>query len=233
MEGDYHVGQVLDALKELNIDDNTLVVFASDNGPTGMAFQNWSPLAEPDNGSPGPFRGALGEATEGSIRTFCFIRWPGHVQPNTTSYAMFSIMDFMPTFAAILGKKLPTDRPIDGVDQTDVLTGKSEMGNRQALLSFVGPDLVAARFKQWRLYFRDMAPTGTGQEMLGAMLVSGAPMWFPKVYNVEMDPHEDINLSEYDIWVLGPTFKVISQYEQSLAKYPNPPAGSFTKFGRP
>jgi arylsulfatase A-like enzyme len=233
MEGDYHVGQILDALKELKIEDNTIVVFASDNGPTGMAFQNWSPLAEPDNGNAGPFRGALGEATEGSIRTFAFIRWPGHIQPNTTSYAMFSIMDFMPTFAAILGKKLPSDRPIDGVDQTDVLTGKSEMGKREALLSFIGPDLVAARFKQWRLYFRDMALTGTGQEMLGAMLISAATMYFPKVYNVEMDPHEDINLSEYDIWVLGPTFKVIEQYEQSLKKNPNPPAGSFTKFGRP
>ena len=162
MEGDYHVGQVLDALKELKIEDNTLVVFASDNGPTGDYFKNWSALGAPDMGSPGPFRGSLGEATEGSIRTFVFIRWPGQVKPNTTSYAMFSIMDFLPTFAAILGTKLPTDRPIDGVDQTDVLTGKSVMGNRETLLTFIGADLVAARWKQWRLYFRDMALTGTG-----------------------------------------------------------------------
>ena len=157
MEGDYHVGQVLDALKELKIEDNTLVVFASDNGPTGDYFKNWSALGAPDMGSPGPFRGSLGEATEGSIRTFAFIRWPGQVKPNTSSYAMFSIMDFLPTFAAILGTKLPTDRPIDGVDQTDVLTGKSVMGNRETLLTFSGSDLVAARWKQWRLYFRDMA----------------------------------------------------------------------------
>ena len=110
MEGDYHVGQVLDALKELKLEDNTIVVFASDNGPTGDYFKNWSALGAPDMGSPGPFRGALGEATEGSIRTFAFIRWPGQVKPNTSSYAMFSIMDFLPTFAAILGTKLPTDR---------------------------------------------------------------------------------------------------------------------------
>ena len=88
MEGDYHVGQVLDALKELKIEDNTLVVFASDNGPTGDYFKNWSALGAPDMGSPGPFRGSLGDATEGSIRTFAFIRWPGQVKPNTSSYAM-------------------------------------------------------------------------------------------------------------------------------------------------
>ena len=62
--------------------------------------------------------------------------------PNTTSYVMFSIMDFLPTFASMLNAKLPADRPIDGVDQAAVLLGKSEMGSRESLLSFVGPDLV-------------------------------------------------------------------------------------------
>ncbi len=164
MEGDYHVGQVLDALKDLKIDDNTIVVFASDNGPSGWILRELGNLGSPDMGKPGPFRGELGEATEGSVRTFCFIRWPGHIKPNTTSYAMFSEMDFMPTFAAILGAKLPSDRPIDGVDQTSVLLGKSEKGARESLLTFIGPDLVAVRWKQWRFYFRDMALTGTGSK---------------------------------------------------------------------
>ena len=145
MEGDYHVGQVLDTLKELNIDDNTIVVFAADNGPSGWILRELGNLGSPDMGSPGPFRGELGEATEGAIRTFCFIRWPGHIAPNTTSYAMFSEMDFLPTFAAILGTKLPTDRPIDGVDQSAVLFGKSDTGARESLLTFIGPDLVAAQ----------------------------------------------------------------------------------------
>ena len=168
MEGDYHVGQVLDALKDLKLDDNTIVVFASDNGPAGRPLRELGDLV-PDMGSPGPFRGEFGEATEGSIRTFCFIRWPGHVKPNTSSYAMFSEMDFLPTFAAILGAKLPTDRPMDGVDQTAVLLGNSETGARESLLTFIGPDLVALRWKQWRVYYRDMKLTGTGQQMLGGM----------------------------------------------------------------
>src|SRR5262245_11140452 len=69
MEGDYHVGQVLDAVRELGIEDNTIVVFASDNGPWGWAGREFGNLGSPDMGSPGPFRGDLGEATEGSIRT--------------------------------------------------------------------------------------------------------------------------------------------------------------------
>jgi len=230
MEGDYHVGQVLDALKELKIDDNTIVVFCSDNGPSGWTLREIGNLGTMDTGSPGPFRGELGEVTEGAIRTFCFIRWPGHVKPDTTSYAMFSIMDFLPTFAAILGTKLPTDRPFDGVDQTDVLTGESAMGHRESLLSFIGPDLVAARWKQWRLYFKDMHPTGNGPQMLGGMYVANGPMWFPKVYNIEMDPHEDLNVGGNFLWTAGPAFKVIKEYEASVKKYPNPPAPNMTNF---
>jgi len=230
MEGDYHVGQVLDAIKEMDIDDNTIVVFASDNGPSGWILRELGNLASPDMGSPGPFRGELGEATEGSLRTFCFIRWPGHIAPNTTSYAMFSEMDFLPTFAAILGAKLPTDRPIDGVDQTAVLFGKSEKGNRESLLTFIGPDLVAARWKQWRFYFKDMHLTGTGQQMLGGMYVNSGDMYFPRVYNIEMDPHEDLNLGGITVFMAGPAYKAIKEYEESVKKYPNPPAPNLTHF---
>jgi len=111
MEGDYHVGQILDALKELGIDENTLFVFASDNGPSGHVVREVGNHGTPDMGSPGPFRGELGEVTEGSIRTFCFIRWPRQVKPGTTSYAMFSIMDFLPTFARYQCQD--ADRPAD------------------------------------------------------------------------------------------------------------------------
>ncbi|MGO9633001.1 MAG: arylsulfatase [Steroidobacteraceae bacterium] len=230
MEGDYHVGQVLDTLKELKIDDNTIVVFASDNGPSGWILRELGNLGSPDMGSPGPFRGELGEVTEGAIRTFCFIRWPGHIAPNTSSYAMFSVMDFLPTFAAILGTKLPTDRPFDGVDQSAVLFGKSEEGARESLLTFIGPDLVAARWKQWRFYFKDMHLTGTGQQMLGGMYISGGEIWFPRVHNIEMDPHEDLNLGGITVFIAEPAYKVVQQYEESVKKYPNPPSPNLTHF---
>jgi arylsulfatase len=233
MEGDYHVGQILDALKDLGIDNNTLLVFISDNGPAGMAAHELGNHGTPDMGNSGPYRGELGEATEGAIRTFGFIRWPGHVKPGTTSYAMFSIMDFLPTFAHAIGAKLPTDRPFDGIDQTDVLLGQSTMGHRDSLLTFIGPQLVAVRWKAWRVYLTDIHPTGIGPQRQVGMMSANAPMaGYPKVFNIEMDPHEDLDMTESFDWVMEPAVKEIARYRETLKKYPNPPAADLTVFGR-
>jgi arylsulfatase len=231
MEGDYHIGQILDTLKRLGVDDNTLLVFASDNGPSGEAFREYGNAGTPDMGSSGPFRGELAEATEGSIRTFCFIRWPGKVKPGTTSYAMFSIMDFFPTFANIIGGNVPTDRPIDGVDQTDVLLGTSAVGHRDGLLSFIGADLVAARWKQWRVYFTDIYPTGIGPQRQPGPGSASAPMaGYPKIFNIEADPHEDLNVFGMYPWVGEAALKEVEGYLTSVKKYPNPPAPNLTQF---
>ena len=230
MEGDYNVGRVLDALKELGIDDNTLVVFASDNGPQGETAREMGNQGTPDMGNSGPFRGELGEATEGSIRTFCIIRWPGKVKPGTSSYAMFSTMDFFPTFAHVIGGKVPTDRPIDGVDQTEVLLGQSETGHRDSLLTFIGADLVAVRWNQWRIYLTDVHPTGIGPQRQPGMFSASAPMaGYPKVYNIEMDPHEDLVVAALFGWVAGPAYKAVDEYLASVKKYPNPPAPNMTQ----
>jgi len=233
MEGDYHVGQILQALKDLEIDNNTLLVFASDNGPEGEVIRDLGNQGTPDMGNSGPFRGELGEATEGAIRTFCFIRWPGKVKPDTTSYAMFSIMDFLPTFANIIGAKIPDDRPIDGVDQTDVLFGKSREGARESLLTFIGADLVAVRWKQWRMYLTDIQPTGNGPQRLSGVHSASASLAYPTLYNIEMDPHEDIQVAAQFPWVMGPAFKEIDKYKKTLKKYPNPPPPNITKIPAP
>ena len=231
MEGDNHVGRILDTLKELGIDDNTIVVFASDNGPYGEAAREFGNDGTPDMGNSGPFRGELGEVTEGSIRTAALIRWPGKVKSNTTSYAMFSIMDFLPTFARIIDGKLPTDRPIDGVDQSAVLLGNSTMGRRESLLSFIGGELVAARWKQWRIYFTDIHPTGSGPQRQPGIFSASAPTaGYPKVYNIEMDPHEDLVVGGLFGLVSGPALKVVEEYLASVKKYPNPPAPNITQF---
>ena len=231
MEGDNHVGRILDTLKELGIDDNTIVVFASDNGPYGEAAREFGNDGTPDMGNSGPFRGELGEVTEGSIRTAALIRWPGKVKSNTTSYAMFSIMDFLPTFARAIDGKLPTDRPIDGVDQSAVLLGNSTMGRRESLLSFIGGELVAARWKQWRTYFTDIHPTGSGPQRQPGIFSASAPTaGYPKVYNIEMDPHEDLVVGGLFGWVSGPALKVVEEYLASVKKYPNPPAPNITQF---
>ncbi len=233
MEGDYHVGQIIQALKDLGIDNNTLLIFASDNGPQGKINRDMGNLGTQDMGNSGPFRGELGEATEGAIRTCCFIRWPGNVRPNTTSYAMFSIMDFFPTFANIIGAKIPDDRPIDGVDQTDVLFGKSKKGARESLLTFIGSDLVAVRWKQWRMYMTDIHPTGIASQRLSGVLSASSSLTYPTLYNIEMDPHEDIQVPAQFPWVQGAVFEEIDKYKKTLKKYPNPPPPNITKIPAP
>ncbi len=116
MELDHRTGQVLDAIKAAGIEDNTLVVWLSDNAaaPTAGPFDSRS-------GSNGPFRGELGDALEGSIRTVGMVKWPGKIAPRASN-EMVSIHDFAPTLAGIIGAKMPTDRPIDGVDQSAFFT---------------------------------------------------------------------------------------------------------------
>jgi arylsulfatase len=175
IEGDAVVGKMLDTLKELGLEKDTIVVFASDNGPDGPGARPFGGDM-PDMGSPGPFRGALGDVSEGSIRTAAIIRWPDRVRPRSTS-AMVSIMDFFPTFARITGGKIPGDRPIDGVDQADLLLGRNDTGRREHLLTFVGPDLVAARWKQFRAYFADVAPGRSGCWPGRTGLAPGTSSW--------------------------------------------------------
>jgi arylsulfatase A-like enzyme len=232
MEGDAIVGRMLDALDELGLARDTLVVFASDNGPDGPAVRALGGDM-PDLGFNGPFRGALGDVSEGSIRTAAIIRWPGRIAPRV-SYAMFSIMDFFPTFARIVGGKVPDDRPIDGIDQSDVLLNGNDLGHREHLLTFVGSALVAARWKQFRGYFADVAPSRNGEGgavLLGGVSTSAAPMnGYPKIFNIEADPREEHNIGEIYNWLAGPLLKAVEDYKASVAKYPNPPAANMTRF---
>jgi arylsulfatase A-like enzyme len=232
MEGDAIVGRMLDTLQELGLTQDTIVVFASDNGPQGEVVREFGGDM-PDMGSPGPFRGELGDVSEGSLRTAALIRWPGRIRPRVSN-AMVSVMDFFPTLAGLAGGKVPDDRPIDGVDQTDLLLGRSDTGRRDALLTFVGPDLVAVRWKQFRTYFADIAPGRSGSG--GANLLPGtgssaAPMnGYPKVFNIESDPREERNIGALYEWVIGPSLRVVEDYKASVQRYPNPPAANITRF---
>ena len=153
MEGDAIVGRMLDALQEMGLAQDTIVVFASDNGPQGESYASSAETCQIWD-HPAPSAANLAMPAKGSIRTAALIRWPGWIGPRS-SYAMFSIMDFFPTLARLAGGKVPDDRPIDGIDQTHLLLGSSSTGRRDALLTFVGPDLVAVRWKQFRTYFAE------------------------------------------------------------------------------
>jgi arylsulfatase len=92
-----------------------MVVWASDNGPSPLpTVTPWLTI-----GDSGPWRGEIGTVLEGNIRTPCIIRWPGRIPAGRVSNQIVAIVDLFPTLARIAGGKVPTDRPIDGVDQRD------------------------------------------------------------------------------------------------------------------
>jgi arylsulfatase A-like enzyme len=225
MEMDYNVGRVLDALKTAGIENNTVVVFASDNGATPGLNDVYH------YGFNGPFRGELGDPLEGSIRTAGMIKWPGKIQPRA-SYEMFSIMDFYPTLAKFAGANVPTDRPIDGIDQSAYLLGQQEKGSRESLLTFIGDQLVAVRWHQWRYYLVDVQPAGAGRiKATGVMSDLVPTAGYPLFYNIELDPREEYpSIMATTQFVIGPMMKAVGDYQASLKGHPNPPAPNITRF---
>ena len=131
-EFDYETGRLLDALDELKLSGNTLVIYTSDNGPWNQDRYTKRKKGHPAGsifwGEAGPLRNGKGSPYEAGYRLPCIVRWPGKVPANRVNDAIFATIDFMPTFAGLCGFELPKDRHIDGIDQADLLFGKRETG---------------------------------------------------------------------------------------------------------
>jgi arylsulfatase len=115
LEIDWSVGQVLAALKQHRIDDQTLVIFTSDNGPW-LSYGNHAGRAD-------PLREGKGTCWEGGVRVPCIMRWPGKIPAGTTSGDMLMTIDLLPTLANLVGADLPK-HPIDGLNVWPLLTGE-------------------------------------------------------------------------------------------------------------
>jgi len=142
-EADASTGRVLDALRELHLDRNTLVIFTSDNGPWLTQGKN--------GGSAGPLRGGKGGTFEGGMREPTIAWWPGRVPAGAVSDAMSGNIDVLPTFMKLAGGKLPNDRKIDGADLSRILLGQSKDSPREAHYYFSGNKLEAVRSGPWKL----------------------------------------------------------------------------------
>lgn len=140
MEVDWSVGRVLDTLRKLKLDTNTLVIFTSDNG---------GPLNH--GASNKPLRGGKGSTLEGGMRVCTIAWWPGRVQSGTSSGLITSHMDWLPTFAALAGAKLPEGRKIDGQDISPVLLGQEGAKGHEAFYYYDGFNLQAVRSGPWKL----------------------------------------------------------------------------------
>lgn len=143
-ELDWSVGRVMATLEELRLSDNTLLIFTSDNG----ASNRWG-------GNNKPLSGAKGSTLEGGIRVPFLARWPRHIPPGSTTDEVASVMDMLPTLAAICGAELPGDRVIDGRDVSTLLTGPSEARSpHEAFYYFSRKRLEAVRSGPWKLHLR-------------------------------------------------------------------------------
>lgn len=137
-EFDYETGRLLDVVDELGLRDNTLIIYTTDNGPWNQPAYTTKKKGHPEGsifwGNAGPLRNGKGSCYEGGYRVPCIVRWPGKVPADRLSDAIFATIDFMPTFARLAGFEVPDDRVIDGVDQTELLLGKSKEGARDTFL---------------------------------------------------------------------------------------------------
>jgi arylsulfatase len=224
MELDYRTGQVLDAIEAAGVEGDTIVIWLSDNGATPTEGP-----AQDRGGSNGPFRGELGDGLEGSLRVPGMIKWPGKIAPRVSN-EMVSIHDFFPTLARVIGAPTPTDRPIDGVDQSAFFTGQQTNSNRDSLLTFIGDELVAVRWRQFRIYPKQFISSAGNPSMAGAAGYRAELVGYPSIFNIEQDPREEVNITATSGWVLRPYMELIGAYQQSLEQHPTPPAVNLTKF---
>jgi arylsulfatase A-like enzyme len=136
-EIDWSVGQILDTLKAQGIDEKTLVIFTSDNGPA--------------IGSAGPLKGRKGSTNEGGMREPTVIRWPGKIPAGKPNDELMTAMDLLPTFAKLAGAEIPSDRVIDGKDIWPTLAGKAGTPH-EAFFYHGGNNLRAVRSGKWKLH---------------------------------------------------------------------------------
>jgi uncharacterized sulfatase len=144
-ELDWSVGQILEKLKQLGLDDNTFVLFTSDNGP-------WY------GGSTGGLRGMKGKTWDGGLRVPLIARWPGKIPAGLVNNSPAGTIDVFPTILKAAGVNVPRDRVIDGKDIWPLLTRAGAESPHDALFGMQGPNLMTVRSGKWKLHVRSPGP---------------------------------------------------------------------------
>ncbi|MBB4215762.1 arylsulfatase [Rhizobium sp. BK212] len=223
VEHDGDVGKLLKALDDIGVTDNTIVVYTTDNGPNQWSW--------PDAATT-PFRSEKDTNWEGAFRVPAMVRWPGHIKPDEISNQIFSGLDWFPTLLAAAGdpdvknRLLQGWKPegsavsfrnhLDGYNQLDYLTGKTEKSARKDFYYFDDDgDLVATRFDDWKVVFKE-------QPAPGGFAVWQTPLitWrVPKLYNLRMDPYEraDIVSDQYNDWIARNDYLLVKGQLQGAA----------------
>ncbi|MBR0901037.1 arylsulfatase [Bradyrhizobium liaoningense] len=194
---DDNIGYVLKKLQDMGQLDNTIIVFTTDNGAETITF--------PDGGTT-PFKGGKLSTWEGGMRAPALVRWPGVIKPGTVNNEMFAALDWLPTFVNIAGgakgdqlkRRIEAGQypgivktTLDGVDQTEYLSGRSEKSARDTFFYYSGKDPSAVRYKNWKIYFTMVSDAPQG-------FIAGAlPYHWAQVVNIKRDPFETSIGSQY------------------------------------
>ncbi|MBI3468046.1 MAG: sulfatase-like hydrolase/transferase [Planctomycetes bacterium] len=206
-EMDHHVGQILDWIHQQGIEQKTIVVFTSDNGPEEMLpWRGWA----------GPWSGSYFTAMEGSLRVPFIIRWPGKIAAGQVSNEIVHEVDTFTTLARLAGAEIPQDRIIDGVDQAAFFLGKQPKSNREGFPCYVGDTLHAVKWRNWKLHF-------VWQEYF---YDPPQRLTNPRLHNLIEDPKERNNVAAMNTWVYHPAMKIADDFQASLKKEPPIPAGT-------
>ncbi|KAF5620143.1 arylsulfatase A [Fusarium sp. NRRL 52700] len=204
-EMDYRVGQLIDYLDDLGARDNTVLIFASDNGP------GFRPSYR---GTVGPWSGTYHIAMERSLRVPFIIRWPRKVPAGVTSNETVHVTDVFASILEISGAGVPSDRPIDGISQVaffkDPTDGKSQ---REGFLFYIKDELRAVKWKDWKLHLVWEPKVN----QLSGKLES------PYLFNVVRDPKEETDILAYNTWIMQPVMKLRAASGKSLWSDPAPP----------
>jgi Sulfatase len=209
LELDTDFASLLDLLDALGINDNTLVIFAGDNGPEEVLL--W-------RGTPGYFEGSYFAGGEGNLRTPCIVRWPGHVQSGVVSNDIMHITDWFATILRAVGLATPDDRVIDGIDQLDWLTGQVKSSRREGYVYWMGREMYGAKWRDFKLVLVE-------QRYLSD---SARPLPTPRLINLITDPQEReaIALPHLHTWVAHHVNRIIGEFEASIRREPLIPAGA-------
>jgi arylsulfatase len=206
-EMDFRVGQIIDALDRLKLSQNTLLMFGSDNGPE---------FRRPWRGTAGPWSGTYHTAMEGSLRVPFMFRWPGHVPAGRTSNEIVHVTDLFPTLARLVGAELPADRPLDGVDQLDLLLGTAEKSARDGFLFYIKDELRAVKWRNWKMHLVLEREPNDGPIKLES----------PMIFDLLQDPKEETDVGLAASWVRAPMRYLMREFLQSLKEHPPIPPGA-------
>ena len=209
---DAYVGQIVSAVQEAGVADNTIFILTGDNA-AGEQSSGWGG----EGGSNGPWRGGLSTGYEGGIRTPGMLRWPGNIPAGRVSDEIYSDLDWYPTIANLVGEadRIPTDRPIDGVNQANFVLGKQEQSNREYIVTYVGNDVFSVKWRTLKVHFF------TAEGTFSPVVVHT----FPQVYEIRNDPGETRELWQAEgyshLWVMKPVMEILTDLASSQQQYPN------------